>query len=65
VRNCRAKKRAKDVDDKARRKELETDNAWMEGNIAELEQALKQFQQKVAAQSRAQPGAAALLSIFQ
>merc|ERR1712004_809533 len=49
VRNCRSKKRAEDVDKEARMNELETDNARMEGNIAQLEQELKQFQQIVAA----------------
>jgi len=65
VRNCRAKKRAEDVDKEARMNELLTDNTRMEGNIAQLEQELKQLQQIVAAHIGAQPGAAALLSIFQ
>jgi len=65
VRNCRAKKRAEDVDKEARMNELLTDNTRMEGNIALLEQELKQFQQIVAAHIGAQPSAAALLSIFQ
>jgi len=65
VRNCRAKKRAEDVDKEARMNDLVSDNTRMEGNIAQLEQELKQFQQIVAAHIGAQPGAAALLSIFQ
>merc|ERR1719433_196255 len=65
ARNCRAKKRAEDVDNQTRMNQLLTDNARMEGNIAQLEQELKQFQQIVAAHIGAQPGAAALLSIFQ
>ena len=65
VRNCRAKKRAEDVDKEGRMNELVLDNARMEGNIAQLEQELKQFQQIVAAHIGAQPGAAASLSIFQ
>jgi len=65
VRNCRAKKRAEDVDKEARMNDLVSDNTRMERNIAQLEQELKQFQQIVAAHIEAQPGAAALLSIFQ
>jgi len=65
VRNCRAKKRAEDVDKEARMNDLVSDNTRMERNIAQLEQELKQFQQIVAAHIGAQPGAAALLSIFQ
>merc|ERR1712047_110041 len=65
VRNCRAKKRAEDVDKEARMNELLTDNTQRERNIAQLEQELKQFQQIVAAHIGAQPGAAALLSMFQ
>jgi len=65
VRNCRAKKRAEDANKEARMNQLLTDNARMEGNIAQLEQELKQFQQIVAAHVGAQPSAAALLSIFQ
>jgi len=65
VRNCRAKKRAEDVDKEARMNDLVSDNTRMEGNIAQLEQELKQFQQIVAAHIGAQPSAAALLSIFQ
>merc|ERR1712152_118952 len=65
VRNCRAKKRAEDVDKEARMNDLVSDNTRMEGNIAQLEQELKQFHQIVAAHIGAQPGAAALLSIFQ
>merc|ERR1712004_441543 len=65
VRNCRAKKRAEDADKEARMNQLLTENTRMEGNIAQLEQELKQFQQIVAAHIGAQPGAAALLSIFQ
>jgi len=65
VRNCRAKKRAEDVDKEARMNDLVLDNTRMEGNIAQLEQELKQFQQIVAAHIGAQPSAAALLSIFQ
>jgi len=65
VRNCRAKKRAEDADKEARMNDLVSDNTRMEGNIAQLEQELKQFQQIVAAHIGAQPGAAALLSIFQ
>merc|ERR1711963_1310063 len=65
VRNCRAKKRSEDVDKQARINDLVSENTRMEGNIAQLEQELKQFQQIVAAHIGAQPGAAALLSIFQ
>jgi hypothetical protein len=65
VRNCRAKKRAEDVNKEARMNDLVSDNTRMERNIAQLEQELKQFQQIVAAHIGAQPGAAALLSIFQ
>ena len=65
VRNCRAKKRAEDVDKEARMNDLVSDNTRMEGNIAQLEQELKQFQQIVAAHIGAQPSSAALLSIFQ
>jgi len=65
VRNCRAKKRAENVNKEARMNELLTDNTRMEGNIAQLEQELKQFHQIVAAHIGAQPSAAALLSIFQ
>merc|ERR1712012_1097060 len=65
VRNCRAKKRAEDADKEARMNDLVSDNTRMEGNIAQLEQELKQFQQIVAAHIGAQPSAAALLSIFQ
>merc|ERR1712012_1350478 len=65
VRNCRAKKRAEDVDKEARMSDLVLDNTRMEGNIAQLEQELKQFQQIVAAHIVAQPSAAALLSMFQ
>merc|ERR1712107_946410 len=63
VRNCRAKKRAEDVDKQARIKDLVSENTRMEGNIAQLEQELKQFQQIVAAHIGAQPGAAALLHL--
>jgi len=65
VRNCRAKKRAEDADKEARMNDLVLDNTRMEGNIAQLEQELKQFQQIVAAHIVAQPSAAALLSMFQ
>merc|ERR1712029_141891 len=65
VRNCRAKKRAEDADKEARMNQLLLDNTRMEGNIAQLEQELKQFQQIVAAHIVAQPSAAALLSMFQ
>jgi len=65
VRNCRAKKRAEDVNKEARMNDLVSDNTRMERNIAQLEQELKQFQQIVAAHIGAQPGAATLLSIFQ
>jgi len=65
VRNCRAKKRAEDVDKEGRMNELVLDNARMEGNIAQLEQELKQFHQIVVAHIGAQPSAAALLSMFQ
>merc|ERR1712152_95334 len=65
VRNCRAKKRAEDADKEARMNDLVSDNTRMEGNIAQLEQELKQFHQIVAAHIGAQPGAAALLSSCQ